>query len=130
MVDITNELLTEIKEELTDCHVISSYQPTTPKFPTITVESSDNSTHSGTRTSSGFTHSNIAFKITIYTKGSSKQTDAKMIASDIDVIMCGKYGFNRGVPSQIPNYLDNEVYRYLLNYYGVINDNTKTIYGR
>ncbi len=129
IVDITNEVLTDIKTALRviDVVVLSSYQPKVVKFPVVIVEELDNSAVIETKDSSGFQHSNIAFSIEIYTDGSKKMSKAKDIRDEVDVIMSGEYGMTRGRPMILPNYLDNTVYRYKLRYTGTIGKN-KTIY--
>lgn len=127
IVDITNEVLTDIKAKLNNVTVLSSYQSNISKFPVVVVEELDNSAYLDTKDSAGFQHSNIAFTIEIYTKGNQKMTDAKKIRNDIDEVMSEEYGMTRGRPVTIPNYLDNSIYRYKLTYTGKI-DRNKTIY--
>jgi len=129
IVDITNELFTRLKTELTNVTVLPSYQPTTPNFPTVIFEESDNSAHISSKDSSGFTHSNVSYSVEIYTIGTKKMTDAKKIRNDIDAILSDDYGLARGTPAVLPNYLDESIYRYKIIYTGVISEN-KTIYGR
>lgn len=129
VVDITNEILTKIRTLLPNVSVLTSYpnNPTSTEFPFIIVEESDNSTDVSTRDSSGFNHSNIAFRIEIYTKGNKKMSDAKRLRNSIDSILSDELGLARGTPMVVPNFLDNTVYRYVLNYLGKI-DKDKIIY--
>lgn len=127
IIDITNQVLTDIKNELSDIAVLSSYQSNISSFPIVIVEELDNSAYMDTKDSGGFQHSSIAFSIEIYTKGNKKMSEAKHIRNKIDEIMSNDYGMSRGRPTIIPNYLDNSIYRYKLNYTGII-DKNKTIY--
>lgn len=127
IIDITNELFTDIKNELVGMNVLSSYQSTVSKFPTIIIEEIDNSHYRNSKDSSGFQHSNIAYSIEIYTTGTRRMTEAKKIRNRIDNVISGKYGLTRGTPIVVPNYLDGNIYRYKLTYSGLI-DKTKTIY--
>ena len=127
IIDITNEMLTDIKNALTDAHVSTSQSPTTPKFPTVIVEELVNSDDLYTKDSSGFTHSNISYAIEIYTIGTTRMSQAKKIRNQINEIISNKYGIARTSSSPIPNYLDENVYRYRMSYSGKIGKN-KTIY--
>lgn len=127
IVDITNEIYTKLKTELTGVEVLSTYQSTTPKFPTVIFEEIDNSANIGTKDSAGFQHSNIAYSIEIYTNGDTRMSKAKELRNKIDGIMSEYYGMTRGRPIVVPNYLDNTIYRYRLTYTGVI-DKRKIIY--
>ena len=127
IIDITNEILTDLKDELTGVTLLTSYAPTTPKFPTVTVEEMSNSDNMRTKDSGGVQHNDISFIIDIYTTGNKKMSEAKDIRNKINTIISGKYGLARGKSSPIPNYLDASIYRYRLTYTGTISKN-KTIY--
>lgn len=129
IVDITNQVLTEIREKLNNITVLSSYQSTVNEFPVVIVEESDNSSYLGSKDSSGFNHSNIGFSVEIYTKGSRRMSEAKDIRNKVDEIMSGEYNMSRDTPTVIPNYLDNSIYRYKLNYTGVIGKDKKIYRG-
>lgn len=129
MIDITNEILTKLKSELDGVSVLSTYQSTTNNFPTVTIEEVDNSVYTPSKDSAGYQHSNLAFMIEIYTNGSRRMSDAKLLRSKIDNIMSKDYGMARGRPIVIPNYLDSSVYRYRLTYTGLIDKNKKIYRG-
>lgn len=129
IVDITNQVLTDIKRKLNNITVLSSYQSTINEFPVVIVEESDNSTNLETKDSSGFTHVNIGFRIEIYTKGNRRMSEAKSIRNKVDEVMSGEYNMSRHTPTVIPNYLDNSIYRYRLNYTGIIDGNEKIYRG-
>lgn len=127
MIDITNEILTELKLNLKNVNVLTSFQSTVSKFPTVIFEELDNSNYLPTKDTSGFQHSSIAYSVEIYTRGSKRMSDAKEIRDNVDDIISSKYGLTRGRPMIVPNYLDDTIYRYRLTYTGLI-DKTKTIY--
>lgn len=129
VVDITNEIITKLKTKLVGVQVISNYQNLLANFPTVLVEEMDNSAYLPTKDSGGFQHSSIAYSFEIYTKGSKKISDAKKLRNKIDELMTDEYGMTRGRPTVIPNYLDNEVYRYKLTYTGLIDKNKKIYRG-
>lgn len=129
IIDITNNILTDIKMQLPEVNVITSFQSSVSKFPTILVEEIDNSHHTQSKDSGGFQHSNIGISIEIYTNGSRRMSNAKDIRNRVDVILVDKYGMTRSTPTVIPNFLDDAIYRYKIIYSGVISKN-KTIYGR
>ena len=127
IIDITNEILTDIMRELPDVTVLTSYQPTTPKFPTVIVEEASNSDNTRTKDSGGVQHNDISFIIDIYTIGTTRMSDAKKIRNTINSVISGNYGMSRGKSSSIPNFLDDSIYRYRLTYSGTISK-SKTIY--
>lgn len=127
IVDITNELITDIKKELPNIEVLSPHQYVTPKFPTITVEEDSNTGDVSTKDSSGFTHVNVSYSIEIFTEGNKKVSQAKDIRNRINDVISSGYGLTRGFSGPIPNYLDGSIYRYKMTYTGKINKN-KTIY--
>lgn len=129
MIDIENQIIHKLSLELENVNVISSYQSNVVDFPTVTVEEIDNSTHTNTVDSSGETHSNISIRIEIYTNGDLRKIESKRIRKEINNIMGNEFGFNRNSPTVVPNYLDESIYRYVLNYNGIVNYNEK-IYRR
>lgn len=128
IVDIVNEIYTNIKISLPDVNVLSSFQPTVAKFPTVVIEEVDNSVHISSKDSGGFKYSNIAITVEIYTTGSAKMSDNKRIRNKVDEIMSDNYGMTRGQPVVIPNYLDNRIYRYKMSYTCIIDNKTKKIH--
>lgn len=129
MIDIENQIIHRLNLELENVNVKSSYQSVTTEFPTVTVEEIDNSTHSGTVDSSGETHSNISIRIEIFTNGNLRKIESKRIRNEINNIMGREFGFNRNTPVVVPNYLDESIYRYVLNYTGIVDYNEKIYRG-
>lgn len=129
IIDITNQLFTEIKTTIKECTVLSSYQNVIPSFPTIIFEEINNTSYKSTKDSSGYNHSLISFKVEIYTKGNGKAYQSKKIRDKVDKVLSDKYGLNRDDSKSIPNYLDENIHRHIMIYSGIIDEN-KTIYGR
>ena len=129
IIDITNQLFTEIKTTIKECTVLSSYQNVIPSFPTIIFEEINNTSYKSTKDSSGYNHSLISFKVEIYTKGNGKAYQSKKIRDKVDKVLSDKYGLNRDDSKSIPNYLDENIHRHIMIYSGII-DKNKTIYGR
>lgn len=127
IVDITNEILTDIKAALPEITVLSPHQFVTPNFPTIIIEELENTDDVSTKDSSGFVYANVSYSIEIYTVGSTRISEAKKIRNQINRIISEKYGLARKMSRSLPNYLDGDVYRYQLTYSGKISM-TKTIY--
>ena len=129
IVDITNEVLTRLKNDLDNVSILPSYPEKTPKFPVVVVRDMQNVSVIRTKDTSGFNHSDVSIEFQIFTKGSKKMSDAKVIRNDIDKILSDEYGMNRVYSDEVPNYTDRDVYRYVLRYNGIIDEN-KLIYGR
>lgn len=128
--DITNIIMDKINKEIgKTVNVMKSYQFVTPKFPTVTIESSDNSVLRETIDSGGIRHNSISFSINIFTHGNRKGIESDKIQKQVDDIMYKEFGLIRVGVRPVPNYMDSSVYRVVMNYVGIIDEN-KTIYGR
>lgn len=125
IVDITNEILTDLKNTITDAKVISSYQPTSTVFPVIVCEETDNVSDETTKDSSGFTHCKITLSIEIYTNGPNRMSKAKALRSSVDAIVSDKYGLSRISQQPVPNFNDSDIYRYQISYVGSVDKNKK-----
>lgn len=125
IVDITNEILTDLKTTITDAKVLSSYQPTTTSFPVIVCEETDNVSDDNTKDSSGFTHCKITLNIEIYTNGPNRMSKAKTLRVVVDSILSDKYGLSRISQRPIPNFNDSDIYRYQISYVGSVDKNKK-----
>lgn len=129
IIDITNEVLTNLKNTLTDVTVLSSYPSTVPQFPCITVQELPNTTDPTTIDTSGEHYCDAGIEINIYSNAPNKSTQAKNIRNRIDTIMSGTYRMTREFSDEVPNYVDTDIYRYILRYTFVIDEN-KQIYRR
>ena len=125
IVDITNEILTDLKTTITDAKVLSSYQPTTTSFPVIVCEETDNVSDDNTKDSSGFTHCKITLSVEIYTNGPNRMSNAKTLRGAVDSILSDKYGLSRISQRPIPNFNDSDIYRYQISYVGSVDKNKK-----
>lgn len=123
IIDITNEIITRLKNDLSSVAILNSYQNTTAKFPTIVVEEVNNKVMSSTRDSSGFNHSIVSLRINIFTTGNKKVSDSKSLRNTIDDILSGEYGMYRVNAQQVTNYLDDDIYRYVIDYNFTIDKN-------
>lgn len=128
IVDITNEVLSRLKTELSNGTVLTSYPSTTPDFPCVIVEELNNNSYDGSKDSSGNHHSDISIEINIFTTGMKRMTDAKTVRNSIDAILSDEYGMKRDYSRPTPN-MDTNIYRYVMRYSAIV-DTNKTIYGR
>ena len=129
IIDITNEFITDIKSDLSGIPVYTHYPKTKPSFPCVIIEEMQNDDYQNTRDSSGQTHCQIGFEINILSNKSQPVTEVKGIRDLIDLVATGDYGLVRTFSRAVPNYIDDNIYRYVIRYIGVINEN-KTIYRR
>lgn len=129
IIDITNEVYTNLKTTLTDVTVLPTYPSTIPVFPCITVEELTNTNNTDTHDSAGDHHSDASIEIYIYTNGEDRISKAKSIRNRIDVIMNDNYNMLREDSRPIPNPADLTLYRYVLRYSYTI-DSNKIIYRR
>ena len=129
IIDISNEVLTEIKTSLPDVAVLTEFPMKKPSFPCITFRDSGNTTHIDSVDSGGEQHNEISFEINIFSNGKNKITKAKEIRNTIDGIMSDKYNMTRDLSDQIPNFADESIYRYVLRYSCIV-DKSERIYRR
>lgn len=129
IIDITNEVYTNLKTTMTSVNVLISYPSTSPSFPCITIEEISNTTNRNTIDTNGEEYNDISFEINIFSDDANKITEMKTIRKQIDDIMSGQYRMTRGFSGQTPNFLDTNVYRYTLRYSCTI-DSNKKIYRR
>lgn len=129
IVDITNEILTEVKNALVGINVLAPYPELVIEPPTVTIEEKLNNTYIPTIDSSGQNHSQITIEINIFTNGSTRINDAKAIRNDIDAIVSDDFGLTRMFSDTIPNFADKSIYRYIMRYDCVV-DKNKKIYRR
>ena len=129
IIDITNEVYTNLKTALVGITVLPTYPESVPIFPCVTFEELTNTTNVNTIDTNGEEYSDVSFEINIFTNSTSKVTDAKAIRGQVDAIMSGQYRMTRGFGGQTPNFLDTNVYKYTLRYSCTL-DKNKTIYRR
>jgi len=129
IVDITNEVLTNLKTTLEDVTVLTAYPSTTPKFPCVIVEEMSNNSYELSIDSAGQHHNEVSFEINIFSNARNKMTQVKSIRNLVDAIMADEYRMTRDFSGATPNFLDNDIYRYTMRYSCVL-DNDKVIYRR
>lgn len=129
IVDITSEVITRLRSELTPIKVMDSYPNKNASFPCVIVQELNNNSYQQTKDSIGQHHSNISLELNILTNSETKMSDAKTIRNQIDAILSDEYGMSRDYSNAIPNYADENIYRYVLRY-GAIVDKNRKIYGR
>lgn len=129
IIDVMNEVLTNLKTNINDVVVLSSYPPITPSFPCMIIEELSNNTDLFTIDSSGEHHSIISIEINIFSNVQNKITQVRDIRGRVDAIMSGTYRMTRDFSGAVPNYADTDIYRYTLRYSFTI-DSTKQIYRR
>lgn len=129
MVDITNIIIDRLDRELNGVKVVGSYQSKTSQFPTVSVVEIQNNSNLRTKDSGGFHHSNVIFQIEIFTIGDTQISQSKRIRRDINNIMSGEFGMARSGSREIPNFLDESIYRYVLNYSGTVSENREIYRG-
>lgn len=129
MIDITNEILTKLKNELSGVSVKSSYDGVNPKFPLVTINETDNMLNPQHVSSNYCNTFTISFDINIFDIGNKKETSVKSIRNKIDDIMLNHYKMNRVSSQNIENYLDNEIYRWVLRYSCVVDKDLKIYRG-
>ena len=125
IVDIFNEVFTNLKTTLADITVLPSYPSTTPVFPCVLLEEMDNISNLTTIDSSGENYNDISFEVNIYTTGTNKRTESTTIRKQVDSIMSDEYHMTRNSSGATPNFMDTESYRYTLRYSFTIDENKK-----
>lgn len=129
IVDITNEVYTNIKTTITNATVLPSYPSGDPTFPLITVDELINTTNQNTIDTNGEKYNDVTFEINIFSNSPTKVTEVKLFRGQVDEIMSGQYRMTRGFSGQTPNVMDTNIYRYTLRYTCTIDQN-KMIFRR
>lgn len=129
IVDITNELLTLIKNDLSGVATVSAPNPKeVPTFPHVTFRELNTVDREDTIDTSGVKHNDLDFEVEIFTDGDTQQSDAKSIRNAIDLVLSQK-GLRRNFSDNIPNFLDERLYRYVMRYSCTV-DHAKKVYRR
>ena len=125
--EATNELYTLVKSTITDATILPAYPSSTPIFPCVTIEEKSNNNHSNSHDSAGNHHADCTIEISIYSNAENKVSVVKGIRKRIDALIDSNFNFNRDSSDSIPNFLDTDVYRWVMRYSYTI-DSKKTIY--
>jgi hypothetical protein len=122
---LKNQIRLELETILEGITIYPQYPQTTPEFPCITLREISNVDDMDTRDSSGTKHVDTTIQIDIFTTGNSRENDALEIAYDIDDLLGGTYRLPKIMAEPIDNYVDINVYRYVLRYsYKISRNNT------
>lgn len=115
IIDITNELLTEIKSTLS-VDVFTEYPKAKAKFPVIIFTEQSNVSDLDTVDSGGENCNLIYFEINIFTMGNNRIATAKALRNQVDAILGDKYKMYRSFSDSVANLADEDVYRYIVRY--------------
>lgn len=116
IIDITNEVYSNLKIQLSPTTVLQNFPSTTPVFPCVVIEELVNTSHLDSRDTGGEKYNNVTFEINIFSNTQNKITQVKSIRNQIDVIMADSYGMTRTFSNPVPNFADTNIYRYTLRY--------------
>jgi hypothetical protein len=67
--------------------------------------------------------------VNIFTIGDDKKSQAKDLRILVDNVLSGYYNMDRDFSDEIPNFLNQTIYRYVTRYSCLV-DKNKVIYGR
>ena len=129
IVDITNELITELDQLLVDIPVLSSYPEVQVEFPCVVVGELLNEADIETKDSSGFKYSTVSIQVDIFTRGMDRITQSKTLRGTIDGLLSDSHGMGRTYARETPNFLDSSIYRYTLRYNCRLDANRKIYRG-
>lgn len=129
IIDITNEVFTNLKAVLVGITVLPSYPSSTPVFPCVLLEEMDNTSNLGTIDSDGESCGDISFEVNIYSNSDNRATEIKSLRKIVDTLMADGYKMTRNFSAKTPNFMDTDCDRYTMRYDFTIDEN-KTIYRR
>ena len=128
IINVTNEIITLLRNRLTGVTVSASYNSSKPDYPLVIVSEGSNTSNIGTRDSSGEKYNDILLEINIYSNAKNKVTQVEGIRNAVDEILSDELGMPRTFSGVIPN-VDGNVFRYVLRYAFLI-DKNKKVYRR
>lgn len=129
IVGIENEIFTKLDTELPDALVIGNYDESADTFPRVVFHELINTAGQDTRDSDGEKYNQQSFNVEIYTVGNRKKSDANNIRLKVDEILSGFYNLERDFSESLPNFMDRNIYRYVMRYSCMV-DKNKVIYRR
>lgn len=129
MIDLVPQIITILKSELENVNIKSSFDGTHSKFPIVVVSEVENIINMNTITSDEAKTYNVSFNINIFDIGNKRKENVKLIRDKIDLILNNKYKMNRNTSQEVENYIDNTIYRWLLQYSCVVDNNEKIYRG-
>ena len=127
MIDVENQVYTELKTKLLahDSNISTSnvFQNVPPQFPFVSCEMVNNTKNVAMADFCGNENgADISFEVNIYSKSSTKKTEAKEIFQVVDEYF-NDIGFWRN--SYTP-FQDNETFRIVARYSAVVSKNHNT----
>ncbi len=126
-----NKLYTMLKVELDKIKVplTSSYQSELSKFPSVVMSEISNTTNFQTLDTSGEYAIDYSFEINIYSNSTKPKSEVDKIMQVVDNVFSVQLSCNRDSSNQIPNMMDNKIFRQVVRYSCVIDKNL-TVYRR
>lgn len=125
IIDVTNEVYTKLKTELTNVSVLPTNENVTASFPCVTLEEISNNIDVDSIDTSGDKYSVVALELNIFSIAENKIIETKTIRNQIDAILSDEYRMTRDYSSTTPNYLNEEIYRYTMRYSFLVDANRK-----
>lgn len=124
-----NEIFSAIYTACSTAKVVKGNPKIAPSFPCVTFLEKINTTNDATFDTSGECANDITYEINIFSNSETPIAECASLRSTIDGVMSGTYRMRRTFSDVVPNYQDENIYRYLLRYQCVIDKNNK-IYRR
>jgi hypothetical protein len=129
IIDIANEVYTKLKTELVGVEMGTTFLENPTSYPFVTFSEVSNTASQNSKDSSGEYHNQLAFEVNIFTIGDDKKSQAKDLRILVDNVLSGYYNMDRDFSDEIPNFLNQTIYRYVTRYSCLV-DKNKVIYGR
>ena len=123
-----NEIFNELYNAIPTAKVVKGNPEIAPSFPCVTVKERLNTTNRTTKDTSGEFANDVTYEINIFSNSETPIAECDEIRVLVDGVMSGTYGMNRTFSDEVPNYQDENIYRYLVKYQGIIDKNGK-VYG-
>ena len=131
MLDLTNSIYTQIKSAVLalypNAKVDKQYQSIAPSFPYVTIIDVDDPEISHDLSYTG-RQSQPSWQIDIYQNGSTGEIVAKKIRDVITPIMENHFHMRRITARPVTNVADTTIYRYMLRYDCMIDEDRQAIY--
>ena len=131
MLDFTNSIFTKIKAAVLAIYpaatIEKQYQPNAPSFPYVTVIDVDDPEISHDLSYTG-RQSQPSWQIDIYMNGSTGEIVAKKIRDAIISVMENDLHMRRITARPVTNATDTTIYRYMLRYNCMVDEDRQVIY--
>lgn len=127
LIDVRNEVYTILKTEYPTMNLVMEFPDTIPTFPLATLGEIGNSEDIRYRASNGSNISTISLEFNIYDNSEDSKAKILDIRKKIDSVLADTYGMTRTFSNDVPNYVDEDVDRYIVRYSFNIDAN-KVIY--